>query len=66
MSGPLYHMNRQPVLFLMSPSQVSDKSARTDSEFELHFRQSLLNFEVRDDDEDDGCHGCRCVTPARR
>jgi hypothetical protein len=25
---------------------VSDKSGRTDSEFELHFRQSLLNFEV--------------------
>ncbi len=26
---------------------MSDKSCRTDSEFELHFRQSLLNFEVR-------------------
>ncbi len=25
---------------------MSDKSGRTDSEFELHFRQSLLNFEV--------------------
>jgi hypothetical protein len=29
-------------------AQVSDKSQRTDSELELHFRHSLLNFEVNE------------------
>jgi hypothetical protein len=48
-------------------AQVSDKSSRSDSEFQLHFRQSLLNFEVRiydavaaaaaDDDGGDGGDG---------
>jgi hypothetical protein len=36
----------RPIPFLTSRAQVSDKSNRTDSELELHFRQSLLNFEV--------------------